>query len=148
MRDERPRRRKPCCNLALWVPLGLLVLAALGLVGFLVVQRFTGHDMTGLEGVWHAAGDTDRRQGYDFQPDGTVSAWNGNQKGFWNTIGWEARWRRTGDQITIRTDRNWDFVGNLEGDTLRGTMTIRNYPDRTETTTEMVWRREPPPPRP
>ena len=149
MHDERRRRRKPCCNLALWIPLGLLVLAALGLVGFLLVQRFTGHDTTGLEGVWTDPNDThgNNRHRYEFRPDGGLDAWQG-QKSFWTVIGWDARWRRKGDEITIRTDRNWDFVGNLDGDTLRGTMTIRNYPDGTESTTEMVWRRESPPPRP
>jgi len=71
-----------------------------------------------------------------------VSVWNGKQKDWWNTIGWEATGRRKGDEITIKTDRNWDFVGTLDGDTLCGTMTIRSYPDWTESTAERVWRKE------
>ncbi len=121
---------------------GLVCLTLATLLGLAIYFRFTGHDMTGLEGVWHADSDPDKRQGYDFQPDGTVSAWNGKEKSFWNTIGWEASWRRSGDEITIKTDRNWDFVGKLEGDTLRGTTTIRSYPDWTASTAEMVWRKE------
>ncbi len=135
---RRPRHRSRLPYLIA----GLVCLTLATLLGLAIYFRFTGHDMTGLEGVWHSSGDPDKRQGYDFKPNGTVGAWNGKEENWWNTIGWDATWRRKGDQITIKTDRNWDFVGELEGDTLRGTMTIRSYPDWTETTAEMVWRKE------
>ena len=137
---RRPRHR----SRVLYLVAGLVCLTLATLLGFALYFRFTGHDMTGLEGTWHDPNDTrgNNRQAYDFQPDGTVSAWNGKEKSWTNTIGWEASWRRTGGEITIKTDRNWTFVGTLEGDTLRGTMTIRSYPDWTESTAEMVWRRE------
>jgi len=61
---RRPRRG----NKTLWIVVGIVALILVGLVGTWAYLRFTGHDMTGLEGVWHGDGDTDKRQGYDFQP--------------------------------------------------------------------------------
>ena len=52
------------------------------------------------------------------------------------------KWQRDGQQITIRTDRNWDFVGELDGDEIRGKQTIRDQGGATVTTVDAVWRRE------
>ena len=49
---------------------GLVCLTLATLLGLAIYFRFTGHDMTGLEGVWHAEADTDRRQGYDYRVHG------------------------------------------------------------------------------
>jgi hypothetical protein len=67
----------------------------------------------------------------------------GSTKSWWNRIGWSASWRRDGNQIRILTDRNWDFEGQLDGETIRGQMLIRDQPGgKVVTTTEVVWQRE------
>lgn len=151
MHGERSARRRRRGNKGVYIAVGAVVLILVGLLGTLAYLRFTGHDMTRLEGIWVDPNDShgNNRHRYEFRPDGNVDSWQGLQKSLWNTLGWEAKWRRKGDEITIRTDRNWDFVGKLEGDTLRGTMTIRTYPAGTDSTADMVWRKEaslPPPP--
>lgn len=141
---ERPARARRRGNRILWIVSGIVALALLAVAGTWAYLRFTGHDMTGLQGVWRQENDTDKRQGYDFQPDGSVSAWNGKEKSWWNTIGWEATWRREGDTITVKTDRAWNFVGKLEGDTIRGTMTMWDPSGRTPdvNTVDLVWKRD------
>jgi hypothetical protein len=53
-----------------------------------------------------------------------------------------ATWRRDGQQITVRTTRGWDFVGQLDGGTIRGQMIIRDETGATVNTTDTVWQRE------
>jgi hypothetical protein len=108
------------------------VLVAVGIVGGLVVAallggwtylKFSGHNMAGLKGTWR---DTNNpRHLYEFRPNGDLETWTGS-KSWWNRIGWSATWRRDGQQITIRTDRNWDFRGQLDGGAMCGKMLIRN----------------------
>jgi hypothetical protein len=78
---------------------------------------------------------------YEFRPNGDLETWTGF-KSWWNRIGWSATWRRDGQQITIRTDRNWDFKEQLEGGAIRGKMLIRNESGDIETEVDAVWQRK------
>jgi hypothetical protein len=124
------------------------VLVAVGIVGSLVVAvllggwtylRFSGHNMAGLEGTWRDTNNPGHH--YEFRPNGDLETWIGS-KSWWNRIGWSATWRRDGQQITIRTDRNWDFKGELDGGVIRGKMLIRNESGAIETEVDAVWQRE------
>ena len=118
--------------------LGLIVVAALA-AGGLAFLRFSGHNLDGLEGTWR---DTNNPQHiYEFQPNGELDTWTGSRS-WWNKLGWSATWRRKGQQITIRTDRNWDFEGRLDGGTIRGTIFMRDETGATVTTAEGVWQKE------
>jgi hypothetical protein len=124
------------------------VLVVVGIVGSLVVAalvggwaylRFSGHDMTGLQGTWRDTNNPSHL--YEFRPNGELETWTGSQK-WWNRIGWSATWRRGGQHITIRTDRNWDLQGQLDGGTIRGKVLIRNESGAIETEADTVWQRE------
>ena len=99
------------------------VVVGVALVGGGALLFFSGNNMTGLEGTWRDPNSAGHH--YEFNPNGHVETWSG-QKHWWNKIGWSATWRRDGQQITIQTDRNWDFVGQLDGATIRGKMMIRD----------------------
>jgi len=124
------------------------LLVAVGIVGSLIVTalvggwiylRFSGHNMAGLEGTWRDTNNPGHH--YEFRPNGELETWTGS-KSWWNRIGWSATWRRDGQQITIRTDRNWDFNGKLEEGAIRGKMLIRNESGDIETEVDAVWQRE------
>jgi hypothetical protein len=51
-------------------------------------------------------------------------------------------WQRDGQQITIRTTRNWDFVGQLDGGEIRGKMILRDQAGAAVSEHDAVWRRE------
>jgi hypothetical protein len=124
------------------------VLIVAGIVGSLVVialvggwtyLRFSGHNMAGLEGTWRDASNP--KHSYEFRPNGDLACWHGS-KGWWNRIGWSATWRRDRDRITIRTDRNWDFEGQLDGGTIRGKMLMRDEIGAVVNTADVVWQKE------
>jgi hypothetical protein len=112
----------------------LIVVAAP--VGGWAYLNFMRHDRAGLEGTWRWASETSRTT-YEFLPSGELASWNG-PKNWWSRIGWSASWRRNGSRITIRTDGNWNFDGELEGDKIRGKMLMRDEKGATVTTGEMV----------
>jgi hypothetical protein len=124
------------------------VLVVLGIVSLCVVAalaggwtylRFSRHNMAGLEGTWR---DTNNpKHVYEFQPNGDLDAWL-VPKSWWNRLGWSATWRRDGQQITVRTDRNWDFEGELDGGAIRGKMLLRNQSGAVEQEIDTVWQRD------
>jgi hypothetical protein len=129
-------------------PRGNRRVLVLGLVGLLAVAAVAGgwaglwlsaHDVSGLEGTWRDTNDP--RHCYEFRRNGEVATWSGSKE-WWNRIGWSATWRRDGQQITIRTDRNWDFVGRLDGDVIRGKMIMRDQDGSVAGEAEVVWQRE------
>jgi hypothetical protein len=104
------------------------------------LRNLSGHDRAGLEGTWR---DTNNPQNlYEFRPNGDVDTWTTGSKSWWNRLGWSATWRRDGAHITIRTDRNWDFQGDLDGDIIRGKTLLRNESGAIESEAETVWRKE------
>lgn len=117
--------------------LGLIVFVAL--VGGGAYLIFSGHNTAGLEGTWRDP--TNPKHSYEFRPNGELASWYGSKE-WWNRMGWSATWRRNGNQITIRTDRNWDFQGELDGGTIRGKMLMRNEFGVVESTADVVWQKE------
>jgi hypothetical protein len=117
--------------------LSLMVVA--GLAGGWAYLRFSGHDTAGLEGTWRDPSNP--KHSYEFRPNGDLACWYGS-KAWWNRIGWSATWRRDGNRITIRTDRNWGFEGHLDGGTIRGKMLIRDETGAVVNTTDVVWQKE------
>jgi hypothetical protein len=130
-----PTRR----NRRVLVAFGILGVLAVALVGGWVYIRFSGHNTAGLEGTWRDTSDT--KHSYEFQPNGELATWYGSRE-WWNRIGWSATWRRDGQHIIIRTDRNWDLEGQLDGGTIRGTMLIRDQTGAAVTTADVVWQKE------
>jgi hypothetical protein len=120
-------------RLILFVSLGSLLV--LVLAGGWVFWQFTGQDMTGLEGIWRDP--VNPRHTYRFRPDGDMDTWWGSLP-----MGRFMSWRRDGQQITVRTTRGWDFVGQLDGGTIRGKMIIRGPDGAVVGETPMVWRKE------
>src|SRR4051794_6209463 len=121
----------------------LLVVVVIGavvsLLGGAAYFWLSAHDRTGLEGRW---GDTaNPSHPYEFRRNGDVATWSGS-KSWWNRIGWDATWRRDGQKITIRTDRNWDFVGELDGDVIRGKMLLKNERGAIDQEVDVTWQRE------
>ena len=124
----------------IFIAFGIVSLVvAVALVGGWAFLHFSRNNMTGLEGTWHDPKNAGHH--YEFQPNGSVDTWSG-QKHWWNKIGWSATWRRDGQQITIRTDRNWDFVGELDDGTIRGKMNSRLEAGADVITTDTVWLKE------
>src|SRR5262245_5685004 len=130
-------------------PVHKRVLIVLGIVamvggvlfaGAFIYLMFSGQkDMAGLAGTWRDPNNP--KHCYEFNPNGDLEAWNDPSKSFWSHIGWTATWRRNGQNITIKTDRNWDFNGQLEGNTIRGKMTIRDHLG-TQTEIDLVWQKD------
>ena len=54
----------------------------------------------------------------------------------------EQGYPRNGQQISVRTTRHWDFVGQLNGDEIRGKMILRDLTGAAESEHDAVWRRE------
>jgi hypothetical protein len=122
------------------IAIGIVTLVvAFALMGGWAILHFSGKNMAGLEGTWHDANSAGHH--YQFQPNGHLDTWSG-QEHWWNKIGWSATWRRDGQQITIRTDRNWDFVGELDGWAIRGKMMIRDETGAIVATPDTVWLKE------
>ncbi len=118
---------------------GVIGLGVIAAVGAWVYLWTSGHDMTGLEGTWRDK--TNATHTYEFRPGGELAAWVGS-KSWWNRLGWSATWRRDGQRITIRTDRNWDFEGQLDGGAIRGKMLIRNEAGAIESVVDIVWQKQ------
>src|SRR3954468_21274116 len=115
--SQPPAPVKPRGNKRVLVVSGIVGLfAVLALLGGGAYLWFSRHNVEGLEGTWHDSDNPTHH--YEFRRNGDVATWSGS-KSWWNKIGWDATWRRSGQQITIRTDRNWDFVGELDGDVIR-----------------------------
>jgi len=94
--------------------LGVLALAA----GWVYVKSRA--DLTGLEGTWRQQGDASHT--FRFKANGNVDAWyQGLLMGNFMT------WQRDGRQVTIRSTRSWDFVGQLgEGEMNLGRSRLLN----------------------
>jgi len=140
MADQPPTpatRRNKRVLLALGI-LGVIAVAAL--VGGWAYLRFSGHNTAGLEGTWHMEGNP--RDVYEFRPNGELASWSSSKKEWWDKPGWSATWRRDGQQITIRTDRNWDFEGQLDGGTIRGKMLMRGKTGAVYNTADVAWQKE------
>ncbi len=116
----------------------ILALASAIPVGCLIHWRFVEHDMTGLQGTWRDPGNP--KHIYEFRRNGEVDTWTGS-KSFFNRIGWTATWRRKGQTIFIDTDRNWDFEGQLEGNTIRGKMIMRDATGEIQPI-DVIWQRD------
>ena len=133
---EKPSRRRR----------GLGVLGIAGLFVVVVVvgawALFPRKNMTGLDGMWR---DTkEHNLYYTFQPDGSVDAYSGG-KDWWRKIAsetWSGKWQRDGQRITVQTDRNWDFVGQLDNGTIHGQTIIRDETGATVRTVDSVWQKE------
>jgi hypothetical protein len=113
--------------------LGLLLVAAL--VGGWVYLRPAEANMAGLEGTWRDPANP--KHSYQFRANGAVDAWYGTLP-----MGRFMTWQRDGRRITVRTERNWDFVGEVDGDEIRGKVLIRDERGETTNTADAVWRRE------
>jgi hypothetical protein len=101
--------------------------------------RYSGHDRVGLEGTWRDRNNL--KHFYEFRPDGELATWVGSQESY-NRIGWSATWRRDGNRITIRTDRNWDFEGQLGGVTIRGKVLIRDGAGAVVNRVDEIWQKD------
>jgi hypothetical protein len=118
------------------VSLGFLVAA--GLVGgwvWLKSARVPGRDTAGLEGTWRDRPDS--RHTYRFRASGDVDAW-------YEGLPMERfmTWQRDGQQITVRTTRGWDFVGQLGEGEIRGKQIMRDSSGATVNEIDEVWRKE------
>ena len=89
----------------------------------------------GLEGVWRDP--TDPKHTYRFRANGVMDAWYGGLP-----MDHFLTWQRDGQQITIRTTRNWDFVGQLDGGEIRGKLILRDQTAAAVSEHDAVWRRE------
>jgi hypothetical protein len=117
----------------------IVVLGGAALLAGGVYWWFSGQNMAGLQGTWR---DTNNpKHIYEFQANGDLDAWVGS-KSWLNRIGWSATWRRDGQQIMIRTDRNWDLKGQLEGGTIRGKVLLKNETWAVENEIDTVWQKE------
>jgi hypothetical protein len=132
-----PRRRAASrWRLAGLSCLGLLLLLVAGLGGL----AYWGYgqflaEPPGLGGVWYDP--TDPKHTYRFRAGGAMDAWYGGLP-----MDRFLTWQRDGQQITIRTTRNWDFVGQLDGGEIRGKMILRDPTGAAESEYDAVWRRE------
>jgi len=89
----------------------------------------------GLGGVWYDP--TDPKHTYRFRAGGAMDAWYGGLP-----MDHFLTWQRDGQRITIRTTRNWDFVGQLDGGEFRGKVILRDQSGAAEGERDAVWRRE------
>ena len=137
---EQPPSAPTRRNKLVLIAFGLLVLViAAAFVGGWAYLKFSGQNTAGLEGTWRMVGDA--KHVYEFRPNGELASWSSSKKEWWDKLGWSATWRRDGQQITIRTDRNWDFEGQLDGGTIRGKMLTRDETGAV-VPVDVVWQRE------
>jgi len=133
---QQQRRASSRWRLAVLSCLGFLLLVLAGVGG--LVYRGYGKFLAeppGLAGVWHDP--TDPKHTYRFRASGAMDAWYGGLP-----MDRFLTWQRDGQQITIRTTRNWDFVGQLDGGEIGGKMILRDQTGATVSEHEAVWRRE------
>jgi hypothetical protein len=135
--EDRPRRKDSRVLVVVGV-LAPLVVAAL--LAVWLYPRFVGQDTTGLEGTWRMGNNG--KHIHEFRRNGEVACWFGSSKEWWNQLGWSATWKRDGRRITIRTDRNWDFKGELDGDTIRGKMLMKGPNGVVDQEIDTVWQKE------
>jgi hypothetical protein len=124
-------------------------LAAFGLVVLLIAAavaggwaywRFSSQDTAGLEGTWRLEGSS--IQVYEFRPSGELACWNSPKKEWFRRLVGFGTWRRDGQHISIRTDRNWNYEGQLAGDgTIQGKMIMRDHTGAV-VTADVAWLRE------
>lgn len=115
----------------------------LGIVGLILVVALAGgwiyvkfrSDMAGLEGRWRQQGDAAHT--FRFRANGNIDAWYHELP-----MGNFMTWQRDGRQITIRSTRGSDFVGQLGDGEIRGKETIHLNTGETVNTVDQVWRRE------
>ena len=125
-----PRRR-----LAELLCLGLLLAGAgVGGLAYWGYGKLPAEPL-GLGGVWYDP--TDPKHTYRFRAGGAVDAWYGGLP-----MDHFLTWHRDGQRITIRTTRPWDFVGQLDGGEIRGTMILRDQTGAAESKHDAVWKRE------
>jgi hypothetical protein len=143
MEIQSPASTKPRRSKRILVVVGIIGSVAIAALVFgLAYLTFAGHDTTGLEGTWRDPANP--QHCHEFLRSGDVETWFG-RKGTGMGMFPMARfatWRRDGQQITVRTERGWDFVGQLEGGTIRGKMIIRDETGQVVNTTDTVWRKE------
>ena len=129
------RRASSRRRLAVLLCLGLLLaVAGVGGLAYWGYGKFLAEPL-GLGGVWHDP--TDPKHTYRFRAGGAMDAWYGGQP-----MDHFLTWQRDGQQITIRTTRNWDFVGQLDGGEIRGKLILRDQSGAAEGEHDAVWRRE------
>lgn len=133
-------QRKPRKTLPVFVVVAIAGLVALVVGGGWLYLRSGGQDTTGLEGTWRMGNNA--RHIHEFRRTGELACWLGSSKEWWFQLGWSATWKREGQQITIRTDRHWDFKGELDGDTIRGKMLLKSPAGVVEQEVDTVWTRE------
>jgi hypothetical protein len=89
----------------------------------------------GLGGIWHDP--TDPKHTYRFRTSGDMDAW------YWGLpMDHFLTWQRDGNQITIRTTRSWDFVGQLHGGEIRGKMILRDQSGAALSEHDALWKRQ------
>jgi hypothetical protein len=141
MHSQLPTTVKPRSNRRILVVSGIVgILAVVALLGGGAYYWLSAHKVTGLEGTWRDPNNN--KHTYEFHRNGKVAAYFGGSPSWWNKIGWDATWRRDGQKITVRTDRNWDFVGELDGDVIRGKMLLKNQNGVVESETPVTWQRD------
>ena len=127
------RRRRSWLVMALAV---LTLLFVVGAGGTLFYFHLRAQKLAGLEGTWRDPADP--KHSYQFRSNGNVDAW-------WESLpmGNFMTWSRDGNTITIHSERAGDFVGQLEGNEIRGQTTIRDHESgKAIQTQDTVWRRE------
>jgi hypothetical protein len=117
--------------------LGLIIVASL--IGGWAYLTFSRQNMVGLRGTWRDVNNP--KHYYEFRPNGDLETWSGSKE-HWGRVEWSATWRREGNRIIIRTDRNWDFEGHLDGETIRGKTLIRDETGLVVNTADSVWQKE------
>src|SRR5262249_33646603 len=117
----------------------LLVVAGGGCLAYWGYGEFLAGP-PGLGGVW--CDPTDPKHTYRFRANGAMGAWYGELP-----MDHFLTWQRDGQQITIRTTRNWDFVGQLDGGEIRGKVILCDPTGAAEGEHDAVWRRGERPPR-
>ena len=111
----------------------LLVVAGVGCLAYWGYGKFLAEPL-GLGGVWYDP--TDPKHTYRFRANGAMDAWYGDLP-----MDHFLTWQRDGQQITIRTTRNWDFVGQLDGAEICGKLILRDQTGAAEREHDAVWRR-------
>ena len=129
-----PRRRASSRRrLAVLSCLGLLLaVAGVGGLAYWGYGKFLA-EPPGLGGVWYDP--TNPKHTYRFRAGGAMDAWYGGLP-----MDHFLTWQRDGQQITIRTTRNWDFVGQLDGGAIRGKLILRDQSGAAEGEHDAAWR--------